>query len=80
MIFFNLISVCAMDILVISDPQTNQLKQRLIVCGHANGLLDLYISDGTLTTTHKTLEYDSFISSVKFFYHNQKRLAGKNYE
>jgi hypothetical protein len=67
-----------MDILSISDIQTNQLKQRLIVCGHSNGLLDLYITDvqldGTIKTTHKTLEYDSFISTVKFFYHNQKPL------
>jgi len=67
-----------MDILSISDIQTNQLKQRLIVCGHSNGLLDLYITDvqldGNIKTTHKTLEYDSFISTVKFFYHNQKPL------
>ncbi|CAF1314333.1 unnamed protein product [Adineta steineri] len=69
-------NVCAMDILTISDPQTNQLKQRLIACGHSNGLLDLYITevptDGSPKTVHKTLEYDSFISTVKFFYHNQK--------
>jgi hypothetical protein len=70
-----------MDVLLISDPQTKQLKRRLIACGHSNGLLDLYItdvqSDGPLKPTHKTLEYDSFISSVKFFYHNQKPLDGK---
>ncbi|CAF4517106.1 unnamed protein product [Rotaria sp. Silwood1] len=71
-------SVCAMDLLLISDPKTNQLKQRLIVCGHSNGLLELYITyiqaDGTIKTTQKTLEYDSFISTVKFFYHNHKPL------
>jgi hypothetical protein len=70
-----------MDILLISDSQTNQVKQRLIVCGHSNGLLDLYItdmqSDGTIKTTHKTLEYDSFISTVKFFYHNPKPRESK---
>jgi hypothetical protein len=73
-----------MDVMLISDPQTNQLKQRLIACGHSNGLLDLYItqvqSDGTFKTIHKTLEYDSFISTVKFFYYNQKPLAGKTKE
>jgi hypothetical protein len=71
-----------MDALLISDSQTKQLKQRLIACGHSNGLLDLYItdiqSDGTIKTIHKTLEYDSFISTVKFFYHNQKPSEGKN--
>jgi hypothetical protein len=70
-----------MDILLISDPQTNQLKRRLIVCGHSNGLLDLYITDvqldGTTKTIHKTLEYDSFISTVKFFYYNPKPCEGK---
>jgi hypothetical protein len=70
-----------MDILLISDPQTNHLKQRLIVCGHSNGLLDLYItdvqSDGMIKTTYKTLEYDSFISTVKFFYHNSKPRESK---
>jgi hypothetical protein len=70
-----------MDVLSISDVQTNQLKQRIIACGHSNGLLDLYITDvqsnGTITTTHRTLEYDSFISTVKVFYHNQKPLESK---
>ena len=67
-----------MDIVTISDLETNQLKQRLIACGHSDGLLDLYITDvqldGTVKTVHKTREFDSFISSVKFFYHNQKPL------
>ena len=71
-----------MDIMLITDPQTNQIKQRLIVCGHANGLLDLYITDmqpdGTYKTTQKTLEYDSFISTVKFFYYNTKPHESKN--
>ena len=70
-----------MDVLLICDPKTNQSKQRLIVCGHSNGLLDLYITDvqpdGTIKTTHKALEYDSFISTVKFFYHNQQPRDGK---
>lgn len=69
-----------MDIFLITDSQTNQLKQRLIACGHSNGLLDLYITDiqsgGILKTIHKTVEYDSFVSSVKFFYHNQRPLPG----
>ncbi|CAF2879668.1 unnamed protein product [Rotaria sp. Silwood2] len=69
-------NLCAMDLLLISDPKTDQLKQRLIACGHSNGLLDLYITDvqadGTIQTTQKILEYDSFISTVKFFYHNHK--------
>jgi hypothetical protein len=73
-----------MDILLISDPQTNQLKQRFIVCGHSNGLLDFYItdvqSDGTIKTVSKTLEYDSFISTVKFFYHNHKPIESKHNE
>lgn len=67
-----------MDILCIYDPESEQLKQRLIVCGHSNGLLELFIStiqsDNTLKTDYKALEYDSFISTVKFFYHNQKPL------
>ncbi|CAF1282766.1 unnamed protein product [Adineta ricciae] len=71
-------NVCAMDIVTISDLETNQLKQRLIACGHSNGLLDLYITDvqpdGTVKIVHKTREFDSFISSVKFFYHNKKPL------
>lgn len=64
----------------IYDRQTNQIKQRLIACGHSNGLLEFYStdiqSDGILKTTQKSLEYDSFISTVKFFYHNQKPLEG----
>ena len=63
-------SVCSMDTLLISDPQTNQLKQRLIVCGHSNGLLDLYITDlqsnGTnLTNINKQLT--STISTTTMF-------------
>ena len=73
-------SICAMDVMFIYDRQTNQIKQRLIACGHSSGLLDFYSteipSDGIGTTTQKTLEYDSFISTVKFFYHNQKPLEG----
>ncbi|CAF1916435.1 unnamed protein product [Rotaria magnacalcarata] len=74
-------NVCAMDLLLICDPKTDQLKQRLIVCGYSTGLLDLYITDvqpdGSIKTTEKTLEYDSFISTVKFFYHNQKPLENE---
>ncbi|CAF1299192.1 unnamed protein product [Rotaria sordida] len=74
-------SVCTMDLLSISDPKTDQLKQRFIACGHADGLLDLYITDiqtdGSIQTTQKTLEYDSFISTVKFFYHNHKPLENE---
>jgi hypothetical protein len=73
-----------MDIMLIPDPETNQVKQRLIVCGHSDGLLDLHIthmqSDGKIKTTHKTLEYDSFISTVKFFYHNPKPRESKKNE
>ena len=76
-----MLSVCAMDLLLILYPQTQRLKQRLVVCGHSHGALDLYITDiqpdGALKTTHKTLEYDSFISTVKFFYHNRKPLESK---
>lgn len=70
-----------MDVLLISEPTTDKLKQRLIACGYVNGTLDLYItdiqSDGSVQTSQKTIEYDSFISSVKFFYHNQKPLESK---
>lgn len=69
-------SVCAIDMMVISDPETGQMKRRLIACGHANGVLDFYHTeigpDGTLKTSSEYLEYDSFISSVKFFYHNRR--------
>jgi hypothetical protein len=58
-----------MDILLISDPQTNQLKRRLIVCGHSNGLLNLYITDVQLDGTTKTIH--------KFFYYNPKPCEGK---
>lgn len=75
------LSVCAMDILTVSDPHTNHWQQRLIACGHSNGLLDFYftevLSDGTCSTKHETREYDSFISTVKFFYHNQKPLESE---
>lgn len=74
-------SVCAMDIIFVYDRETNQVKQRLIACGHSNGSLDFYLTDiqpdGTMKTIHKTLEYDSFISTVKFFYHNSKPLESK---
>lgn len=53
----------------------------MIVCGHSNGLLELFIStiesDNKFKTVHKTLEYDSFISTVKFFYHNHKPIPSK---
>lgn len=65
----------------IYNRENNQIKQRLIACGHSNGVLDFYLtdiqSDGTMKITHKTLEYDSFISTVKFFYHNSKPLESK---
>lgn len=76
-------SVTALDYLVITDPTTNQIKQRLIIVGHANGLIDFHVteiqSDGTWKTTSTTLEYDSFISSVKFFYHNHKPKPGNSF-
>jgi hypothetical protein len=75
----NISSLSAIDLLLITDTQTNRVKQRVIACGHSNGLIDLYISDvqtdGTLKTICKTLEYES---SIKLFYHNRTPREGRS--
>ena len=70
-----------MDVLLVTNPRTQQVTQRLLVCGHSNGLLTLHITDiqadDSAKTISKTLEYDSFISTVRFFYHNHRPTEGK---
>ncbi|CAF0775669.1 unnamed protein product [Didymodactylos carnosus] len=70
-------NVSSMDILLISD-ETQKMKQRLIICGHSNGFLNLTINDfQTGEIIHRSNEHDSFISSVRFFYHNYKPIEGE---
>lgn len=73
-----------MDMLVITDPKTDAIVERFIVCGHSSGFVNFYRTkfdeNGNFNTISTSLEFESFISSVKLFYHNHRPQEGKNNE